>query len=582
MAGAVTNAAPSAGSDAAPPGGAIGLAPDAFEVDRAILADLVSRRRVAPADAERLAEISANQGQRLSRLLVTAGAISQEQLRGELAHRLGIGEWTPPDELGELSADAAKLLPTEFMRFNSALPIEADESRVVLALANPPDEPLVESVARATGRRVESLAATQRDMDRALDHLLTDLEAQRELEGGGEARLLDEGALRDLASEAPVVQFLSAAYERAVTLGASDIHLERGERRTRLRYRVDGELLDVDPPPPALYAGLVSRIKIMARLDVGERRLPQDGRIQLQTSGRQVDVRVSILPSLHGEDVVLRILDRGTVQLNLDDLGLSEDQRARFRRAVRRPEGMVLLTGPTGSGKTTTLYSALREVARPNIKCVTVEDPVEYHLEGVNQVQVKPEIGLDFARCLRSILRHDPDVIMVGEIRDKETAAMAIQSALTGHMVLSTLHTNSAAAAFARLLDMGVEDYLLASAVAGVMAQRLVRRLCPSCLDPYQPDEAIRQRFGLGPEARFHRGRGCRACLNTGYRGRTVVGELLLVDEHIQRAVLDGKSSAEVHRVAVERGMSSLWDHGVQKALAGETSWEQIVENIQE
>jgi general secretion pathway protein E len=349
-----------------------------------------------------------------------------------------------------------------------------------------------------------------------------------------------------------------------------------------LRYRVDGELLDIDAPPASLYAGIISRIKIMARLDVGERRLPQDGRIQMHAGGRSIDLRVSVLPSMHGEDVVLRILDRGAVSLDLDILGLSVAQREHFRRLIHTPEGMLLLTGPTGSGKTTTLYSALREVCRPELKVVTVEDPVEYHLDGVNQIQVKSEIGLDFARCLRSILRHDPDVIMVGEIRDKETAAMAVQSALTGHLVLSTLHTNSAAATFARLVNMGVEDYLIASAVVGVMAQRLVRKVCQECKQPYTPDAAIREKHRLGADAAFYRGKGCRACLNTGYRGRTVVGELLVVDEAIQRAILDGKSSGEIHRIAVDRGMASLWTHAIEKVLAGETTYEQVVESIQQ
>jgi general secretion pathway protein E len=379
-----------------------------------------------------------------------------------------------------------------------------------------------------------------------------------------------------------VIQFLSGALDRAVSLGASDIHFEKLERRTRLRYRVDGELLDIDAPPASLYAGIISRIKIMARLDVGERRLPQDGRIQMHAGGRSIDLRVSVLPSMHGEDVVLRILDRGAVSLDLDILGLSVAQREHFRRLIHTPEGMLLLTGPTGSGKTTTLYSALREVCRPELKVVTVEDPVEYHLDGVNQIQVKSEIGLDFARCLRSILRHDPDVIMVGEIRDKETAAMAVQSALTGHLVLSTLHTNSAAATFARLVNMGVEDYLIASAVVGVMAQRLVRKVCQECKQPYTPDAAIREKHHLGSDAAFYRGKGCRACLNTGYRGRTVVGELLVVDEAIQRAILDGKSSGEIHRIAVDRGMASLWTHAIEKVLAGETTYEQVVESIQQ
>ncbi|MBL0921329.1 MAG: Flp pilus assembly complex ATPase component TadA [Phycisphaerales bacterium] len=548
----------------------------------AILEDLIARRRLSAADGENLLSLRRQQGQRLGRLLVTAGVLSQEGLRDALAERLGLSRWEPPQNLDDLDADAAALLPPAFLRFNAVLPVSADEGVIRLAMAWPPDESLIETVRQTTGREVEALASTQREVEGALDRALAGREGGSG-EDGADVLLLDADRLRDLASEAPVVQFLTAAIERAVSLGASDIHLERGERSTRLRVRVDGELLDLDAPPAPLYAGLVSRIKIMARLDVGERRLPQDGRVQLQTSGRQIDVRVSILPSMHGEDVVLRILDRGSVQLDLDELGLSRRQREGFRRLIRRPEGMVLLTGPTGSGKTTTLYSGLKEVARPNVKVVTVEDPVEYHLDGVNQIQVRTEIGLDFARCLRSILRHDPDIIMVGEIRDRETAAMAVQSSLTGHLVLSTLHTNSAAAAFPRLLDMGVEDYLIASAVVGIMAQRLVRRICPDCVEAYDPDTALLERHRLAPGTKFHRGAGCRACLNTGYRGRTVVGELLVVDEPVHRAILDRRGAADIHRIAREEcEMQSLWDHAVEKVCEGETSYEQIIENIQE
>ncbi len=554
---------------------------NADTVDRAILNDLVARKRLSSEDADRLHELHRAQGQRLARLLVTAGLLSWEQIRDEFAQRLSLPVWESPTNPEDLDNEAATILPPAFLRFNQVLPVASTDDEVTLAMAMPPDEALVESVRQAAQREVRVVCATAAEIDSALDTVLADIEASDE-EGDEGLRVLDADTLRDLASEAPVIQFLSSALDRAVSLGASDIHFEKLERRTRLRYRVDGELLDVDSPPAALYAGIVSRIKIMARLDVGERRLPQDGRIQMHAGGRSIDLRVSVLPSMHGEDVVLRILDKGAVQLDLDVLGLSVKQREHFRRLIHTPEGMLLLTGPTGSGKTTTLYSALREVSRPELKVVTVEDPVEYHLDGVNQIQVKSEIGLDFARCLRSILRHDPDVIMVGEIRDKETAAMAVQSALTGHLVLSTLHTNSAAATFARLLNMGVEDYLIASAVIGVMAQRLVRKVCQECRQPYTPDAAIREKHGLDANAKFFRGAGCRSCLNTGYRGRTVVGELLVVDEAIQRAVLDGKSSAEIHRVAVDRGMTTLWSHAIEKVLAGETTYEQVVENIQQ
>ncbi len=559
-----------------------GVAANADALDRAILEDLVQRRKVSAGDGERLVELRRTQGQRLSRLLISAGLLSQEGFRDAAADLLGWERWEAPTEWEEMDAALAGVFPAPFLRFNAVAPVRMEGGALTVALAWPPDESLVDSMRQALGREIRVAVGTQRDVEGAIAHVTagTDVEGES---SDRDVRALDEGTLRDLASEAPVVQYLSEVFERAVSLGASDIHLERTERRARLRYRLDGDLVDAVPPALSLHAGVISRIKIMARLDVGERRLPQDGRINLQVSGREVDMRVSVLPSVHGEEVVLRILDRGSVRLDLDELGLSLDQRERFRRLIRRPEGMVLLTGPTGSGKTTTLYSALKEVSSPAVKVVTVEDPVEYHLDGVNQIPARSEIGLDFARCLRSILRHDPDVIMVGEIRDRETAGMAVQSALTGHLVLSTLHTNSASAAFARLLDMGVEDYLIASAVIGVMAQRLVRKLCAECAESYTPDLSIRERFGLGEDARFHRAKGCRACLNMGYRGRTVVAELLEVTEGVQRAVLDRAPSAEVLRAARKgAGMRTLWEHAIEKVMAGETSYEQVVEHIQE
>lgn len=558
------------------------VAANADALDRALLEDLVQRRKVSASDGERLVELRRTQGQRLARLLISAGLLSQEGFRDAAAELLGWERWEAPADWEELGEGLAGLFPASFLRFNAVAPVRAEDGGLLVAMAWPPDESLVDAMRQATGRDVRVAVGTQRDVEGAIAHVTAGSEGEGDA-GERDVRALDEGTLRDLASEAPVVQYLSEVFERAVSLGASDIHLERSERRARLRYRLDGDLVDAVAPALSLYAGVVSRIKIMARLDVGERRLPQDGRIHLQVSGREVDLRVSVLPSVHGEEVVLRILDRGSVRLDLDELGLSRDQRERFRRLIRRPEGMILLTGPTGSGKTTTLYSALKEVSGPSVKVVTVEDPVEYHLDGVNQIQARSEIGLDFARCLRSILRHDPDVIMVGEIRDRETAGMAVQSALTGHLVLSTLHTNSAAAAFARLLDMGVEDYLIASAVIGVMAQRLVRRLCPECAEAYTPDVSIREKYGLTEQAKFHRANGCRACLNMGYRGRTVVAELLEVNEGVQRAVLDRAPSAEVQRAArAGGGMRTLWEHAVEKVMAGETSYEQVVEHVQE
>ena len=392
----------------------------------------------------------------------------------------------------------------------------------------------------------------------------------------------DVERLKDLASEAPVIRYVNQLITRAAEQRASDIHIEPFEHHTRVRYRIDGVLREVEPLPGPYRQAVVSRLKIMARLNIAERRLPQDGRIKLAIRGAPIDLRVATSPTMHGESVGLRLLDRQSIPLDLPALGIGGDTLARFLSVVERPHGIVLVTGPTGSGKSTTLYASLARLNRVERKVLTVEDPVEYLLDGIDQTQVKQSIGLTFAHVLRSALRRDPDIIMVGEIRDRETAEIAVHAALTGHLVLSTLHTNSAAASVTRLLDMGVQDYLITSTVNGIAAQRLVRTLCPHCHVPYRPlpeliEQLGLQRYGQEQELILYRAKGCDECHGTGFHGRTSLFETLVMSDAMRRLVLRHAESNEIHRFAVEEGMRTLYDDGMTKALAGITMIEEVL-----
>jgi general secretion pathway protein E len=383
--------------------------------------------------------------------------------------------------------------------------------------------------------------------------------------------------LRDLASDAPIIRLVQRLINQAVEERASDIHLEPGERSLMVRFRADGVLREIESQPKAVASAIVSRIKVMASLNIAERRLPQDGRIRVAVHGKDVDFRVATSPTVHGESCVLRILDRQDVQLDFTSLGFDAALVETLRGAIARPFGIVLVTGPTGSGKTTTLYAALTELNRPERKILTVEDPVEYLIPGINQLPVKPQIGLTFAHALRSFLRQDPDVLMVGEIRDKETAEIAIQAALTGHLLLSTLHTNTAAAAITRLLDMGIDDYLITSTLHVVLGQRLVRRLCPACREPYEPSPEVLRRFAIECAGPWYRAVGCGSCEGTGYRKRTTLIEALPMTDAVRAKVLAGADAHAIEALALEEGMRSMLRHGLERVMAGDTSLEEIL-----
>jgi general secretion pathway protein E len=535
---------------------------------------------------ERARGVAAENGQRADSVMLQLGLVSERQLAEAAASMLGTAVVTP-DRYPPVLPQCAALLTPRFLRGTRALPLADADGELTVALADPLNRFAPAAIAAATGRSVRIEIAVPVELEAALGRLLPeDSHADTQ---DSEAGPLEEDAdrLKDLASEAPVIRLVNQIISRAVETGASDIHIEPFEDALRVRYRYDGVLQETDNPPARMAAAIVSRIKIMARLDIAERRLPQDGRIRLAVRGQEVDFRVSTVASMYGETVVLRVLDRSAVQFDWAKLGLAPAVVERLGKALELPNGIVLVTGPTGSGKTTTLYTGLLALNAVTRKVVTIEDPVEYQLRGINQIQVKPQIGLTFANLLRAILRQDPDVIMVGEIRDLETAQIAVQSALTGHLVLSTLHTNSAAATITRLRDMGLEDYLITAVLRGVLAQRLVRRLCLSCRRAAPAPDAVVARFGLdngadgGGAVTLWHPVGCPACRGTGFRGRLAISEFLIPDEAVERLIFSRADHNEIERAAIADGMVPMFRAGMAAALAGTTTIEEVVRSIQ-
>lgn len=535
---------------------------------------------------ERGRRVAEETNQRLDQVLLQLGLISERGLAEGYAALLDLpiasADRYPPDH--SLLPD--RLTP-RFLRHARALPIAIDGDTLVVALADPLDRFTQDAIAAATDMDVRLEIAVPIELDAALKRLYPEDEPVpgSDESNTGEPLEDDTERLKDLASEAPVIRLVNQIISRAVETQASDIHIEPFEDRLRVRYRYDGLLQEADSPPARLAAAITSRIKIMAKLDIAERRLPQDGRIKLAVRGQEVDFRISTIPSLYGETVVLRILDRAAVVFDYARLGLSPPVIRKFSAGLELPNGIVLVTGPTGSGKTTTLYTGLLSLNAVTRKIVTVEDPIEFHLHGINQIQVHAQIGLSFASLLRSILRQDPDVIMVGEIRDPETAQIAVQAALTGHLVLSTLHTNSAAAAITRLRDMGVEDYLLTAVLRGVLAQRLVRRLCNACRRPAPAAPELIERFALdrrcdGGAPILHHPVGCPACRQTGYRGRLAIAEFLELTPEIERLIFARADHASIERAAIAGGMDGMFDAGIGAALAGETTIEEVVRSV--
>jgi len=551
--------------------------------DQAVLAT----GKVSADDLRRVRKFAAEKGERIDRMLVDLGFLSEDDLVPLLARFHGVDVLTA-DRIPD-SPPALDRLSVDYMRSTKILPVSISDGTLTLAMADPGDSSTIDNVEFVTGLRVVPVLVRGRDLVERFEGIFGAGEGGGESADTGDIEVLkddeeDVEHLRDMASEAPVIRLVNQMLSRAVEQRASDIHVEPFEDELRVRYRIDGVLHDVDAPSKSLSAAIISRIKLMAKLNIAERRLPQDGRIKIRLVGREIDLRVSSLPTLYGESVVLRILDRSSISVDLETLGMEDDTLAQFTHMIEQPHGLLLVTGPTGSGKTTTLYGALDKINSPELKIITIEDPVEYQLRGVNQIHVRSQIGLTFASGLRSIVRQDPDVIMIGEIRDPETAEIAIQAALTGHLVLATLHTNDAPGAVSRLLDMGVEDYLLASSLLGVLAQRLVRQLCAHCKTPAVPQPELLSTGDGRPDARgqVFESVGCPHCAGTGFRGRSGIYELFGVDDDVRKLIISRASSDRIKAAAVEKGMRTLREDGWMKVRHGVTSVAEVLRVTQD
>ena len=558
-------------------------------VEDRISGELLARGRLKEADLGRARRLHEESGGSLVALMTRIGLVSERDVAEAAADVLGMPLLSSRDCPEAPPANVQ--LSVRFMKQHHVCPIGEADDRVDVLLASPQDPYPLQAVALATGREVRPSIGIASEIDDLIERYYG---AGRSAMGTivenlseGDSRSEDDVEhLRDLASEAPVIRLVNLIIQRAVEQRASDIHIEPFENRLKVRYRVDGVLQEVESPPSSSTAAVISRVKIMAKLNIAERRLPQDGRIMIRVQGKELDLRVSTVPTAHGESVVMRILDRESIVFDFHKLGFTDQFLPQFIEVLEQPHGILLVTGPTGSGKTTTLYTALSKLNTPDVKIITVEDPVEYQIEGINQIQAKPQIGLDFAAALRSIVRQDPDIIMIGEMRDLETARIAIQSALTGHMVLSTLHTNNAAGGVTRLLDMGVEDYLLTSTVNGILAQRLVRRLDPATAEQYEAMPEVIEEFRLDrytDQRPIKLWRPVPSAANpTGYHGRTTIMEFLVMSEPIRRLVMQHADMGKIEALAREEGMRTMYEDGLVKALSGVTTLEEVLRVTQE
>ncbi|REK08460.1 MAG: type II/IV secretion system protein [Planctomycetota bacterium] len=538
-------------------------------------------------EAKRVAKSS---GKKVPDQLVVLGYATGDEVMRAIAQEHGL-DFIDLNEV-VIPPSIVELVPESVARENAILPMAEEDGGLKVIVSDPLDLDTFEKLRFILNKKVE-IALAPREMildainrhygqmeDQSADSMLQEFtdtaidftETEQESEGGGD-EVVDE-------TSAPIVRLTQLLIQEAVQLRASDIHVEPFEDRVRIRYRIDGVLVERDSPPRRLLGALLSRIKILANIDIAERRRPQDGRIKVTVGEKQLDLRVSMLPTNHGQSAVMRVLDKDSIRVGVRQLGLSENDFRQFKNLIRRPNGIILVTGPTGSGKTTTLYAALNELNKPDRKIITAEDPVEYYLPGINQVEVKHNIGLDFAMIIRAMLRQAPNVILVGEMRDSETAQMGIQASLTGHLVFSTLHTNDAPGAVTRMTDMGVPGYLVASSVMAVLAQRLVRVVCSKCKQPYTPSDAILESAGITPEmaegAKFMKGKGCGHCSKSGYRGRIGIFELMMMTNKIRELAFAGAATQDIRKAALSQGMVSLYNDGIRKAMIGQTTIEEI------
>jgi general secretion pathway protein E len=535
---------------------------------------LIARNQLSADDLERGLELQKERGDKLGKILVDLGFIAQRDVLAALSEQLSI----PLVQIAEPPAVAPELegLSARFLRQSRVFPLALNDATLTLAMADPLDFETISAVRSFSGLRVVPALAAEQEILDAIDEYYGAMEKSTETFAEGDNEDLEH--LRDMASEAPVIRLVNAVIAQAVERRASDIHIEPFEKEFRIRFRIDGVLFNQEPPPREMKAAIISRLKLMARLNIAERRLPQDGRIKIKTLGREVDLRVSTLPTMYGESVVMRLLDRSAGDFyDLRRLGFDDQMLARMEHFTSLPHGIFLVTGPTGSGKSTTLYSALKRINLPDKKIITIEDPVEYQMDGINQIHVNPQIGLTFAAGLRHIVRQDPDVIMVGEIRDRETADIAIRAALTGHLVFSTLHTNDAPSAITRLTDMGVENYLITSSVVAVLAQRLVRLICEDCRAP--DGERMDPEGNIVP---CFKGAGCPTCGGTGYRSRMGIFEMMELNDEIRQRIMRNEDASLLTAAARRNGMRTLREDGWQKIRFGRTTPDEVIRVTQE
>jgi type IV pilus assembly protein PilB len=527
-------------------------------------------------------------GKSLAEAVIDSGLIERAELLEMVADYLQYEYLpVPPQSIPE---DVARMVKPAVARMYAVVPIRSDEQSVDLLAKDPFNNNIIDDLTFSLSKDINLvvtdpdyldnlLISTYGDEDSSIDDLLEEIKSSEPEVSNQDD--LSESALATMANETPIIRFVNLVLQQAIRDKASDIHFEPFEDQFRIRYRIDGALYEMAPPPKSLSTPVISRIKVLSNLNIAERRIPQDGRIKMTIAGRPVDLRVSTLPTQFGESVVLRVLDKSVVNLDLEQLSMPEDVLEHIRDLVARPNGIFIVTGPTGSGKTTTLYSALREVNKTEIKILTAEDPVEYEIDGIMQVAINHQVGLTFAAALRSFLRQDPDKIMVGEIRDLETAQIAVQASLTGHVVLSTLHTNDAAGAITRMIDMGLEPFLISASVEGILAQRLVRRICPTCRTAYEPDQELIDVLGADPldiaDKHFYYGRGCPECSQTGYRGRQGLFEMLAVSDQIRELITNKAPTLVIRQKALEQGMRTLRDDGLRNIFDGATTIEEVL-----
>jgi type IV pilus assembly protein PilB len=552
---------------------------------------LIEEGLLLPNQLDEAVGIQKHEGGRLLKILTDKQYVTEQDMAFSMGRCLN----TPPINLAKLSIpeEVMNLVPRDMAKANKLVPIARLNGKLFVAMADPTNVLAVDDLKRRVQLDIVPMIATERSVADALAGVHGGANMSQELRRVAEEAAqsadsvevekanreeIDLDRLASDSEDAPVIKIVNLILAQAVKEKASDIHIEPFQHSLKLRYRVDGELILAESPPKALQLAITSRIKILAGLNIAERRVPQDGRFRIKVMGKEVDLRISILPTAHGEKIVIRILDKSSLTGSVDQMGMDQDTLGKFKKAIDAPHGMILVTGPTGSGKTTTLYSVLHELNSPQYNIVTVEDPIEYELVGINQVAVRNDIGLDFASALRSILRQDPDIVMVGEIRDNETADIAVKAALTGHQVLSTLHTNDAAGAITRLDDMGIEPFLISSSVLMTCAQRLVRRVCTNCRDEFVPEPEIFEKLGMKPAkgAVFYQGHGCDRCKNRGYLGRAAIIEALPVSEPVRRLIIKRASASVIKNQAVTEGMKTLRTVGLEKAAEGVTTLEEI------